>query len=116
MRVKSSHTKKTSHRQVLKLAKGYRMTRHRLYKVAKEAILHAGEYAFVGRKRRKRDFRRLWITRIKAALGIQEKPQTYSRFINLLKTKNIKLDRKSLSTLAAKHPSIFSKIHEFATS
>jgi large subunit ribosomal protein L20 len=116
MRVKSSHTKKTSHKNILRLAKGYRMTRHRLYKVAKEAVLHAGEYAFVGRKRRKRDFRRLWIVQIKAALGLQEKPLTYSRFINLAKTKNVKLDRKSLSTLAGKHPEIFSKIINFINS
>jgi len=113
MRIKTSAAKRARHKKVLKLAKGYRMTRHRLFKVAHEAVLHAGDYAFIGRKKRKRDFRRLWITRIKTSLSLQEKPLAYSRFINLLKTKTIKLDRKSLSNLAVDHPNIFTQIVNF---
>jgi len=74
------------------------MTRSRLYKVAKEAVLHAGEYAFAGRKHRKRQLRRIWITRINAALSPFE--LKYSRFIHLLKTKKILLDRKILALIA----------------
>jgi len=84
------------------------MSKHRRIKAAKEADLHAGDYAFIGRKLRKRDFRRLWIQRINAALepcGLK-----YSRFINLLKQKKILLDRKILSDLALTHPIIFGKI------
>ena len=97
-RVKRGVTTHKRHKKLLELAKGYRMTRHRLYKVAKEAVLHAGEYAFAGRKHRKRDIRRLWIARINAALssfGIK-----YSVFMHELKVKQILLDRKILAHLA----------------
>ena len=66
MRVKSPRRQR--HNKVLKLAKGYRMTKHRLYKVAREAVVHAGQYAFAGRKLRRRDLRRTWIIRINAGL------------------------------------------------
>jgi large subunit ribosomal protein L20 len=97
-RVKRGVTTHKRHKKLLELAKGYRMTRHRLYKVAKEAVLHAGEYAFAGRKHRKRDIRRLWIARINAAVsafGIK-----YSVFMHELKVKQILLDRKILAHLA----------------
>jgi len=97
-RVKRGVTTHKRHKKFLELAKGYRMTRRRLYKVAKEAVLHAGEYAFAGRKHRKRDIRRLWIARINAALsslGIK-----YSVFMHELKVKQILLDRKILAHLA----------------
>lgn len=84
------------------------MSKHRRIKVAKEADLHAGDYAFAGRKLRKRDFRRLWIQRINAALepyGLK-----YSRFISLLKKAKIELDRKILADLALTDPKVFSKI------
>ena len=68
VRVKSGILTKKKHKKVLKLAKGYWMTRHKQFKKAKEAVLHAGQYAFSGRKNRKRDFRRLWIMRINAAV------------------------------------------------
>ena len=74
------------------------MTKGRLYKVSKEAALHAGQYAFIGRKRKKREIRKLWIQRINAALKPYE--LSYSRFINQLKKKKIVLDRKILADLA----------------
>lgn len=86
------------------------MTKGRLYKVSKEADLHAGQYAFVGRKRRKGDFRRLWITRINAALspfGL-----SYSKFMHKLKKANIVLDRKILADLVVSHPKTFKTIVE----
>jgi large subunit ribosomal protein L20 len=100
-RVKTGIVTRRRHKSVLAQTKGFRMTKSRLYKVAHEALLHAGQYAFVGRKLRKRDFRRLWITRISAGLGTVESSLNYSRFIAGLKTKNIELDRKSLADIAA---------------
>ena len=90
MRVKSGVDTRRKHKKVLKLASGYWMTRHKQFKKAKEAVLHAGEYAFAGRKLKKRDFRTLWIIRLNAAL--RELGLTYSKFINLLSTKKIGLD------------------------
>jgi len=84
------------------------MTRSRLTKVAKEASLHAGQYAFAGRRLRKRDFRTLWITRISEAVKQMDLP--YSKFINLLKQKNIKLDRKILADLVLNDPQTFKTI------
>ena len=110
VRIKSGIATKKKHRKVLRLAKGYWMTRHKQFKKAKEAVLHAGEYAFAGRKRRKRDFRALWITRLNAAL--REAVLTYSKFINSLKTKKIGLDRKVLSQIAIDYPAVFKKIIE----
>jgi large subunit ribosomal protein L20 len=98
MRVKTGTTRKRKHDKVLKQTKGFRMTKGRLYKVSKEAALHAGQYAFAGRKKKKRDIRRLWIQKINAALKPYE--LSYSRFINQLKKKNITLDRKILAELA----------------
>jgi len=106
-RVKRGVTSHQKHKKILELAKGYRMTKNRLYKVAKEAVLHAGEYAFAGRKHRKRQLRRLWITRINAALLPFD--LKYSRFIHLLKDKNILLDRKILS-LVAQDESFFKRL------
>jgi large subunit ribosomal protein L20 len=110
VRIKSGIATKKKHRKVLKLASGYWMTRHKQFKKAKEAVLHAGEYAFAGRKRKKRDFRSLWITRLNAAL--RESGMTYSKFINLLKTKKVELDRKVLSQIAIDYPAVFKKIIE----
>jgi large subunit ribosomal protein L20 len=106
MRVKSPRRQR--HNKILKLAKGYRMTRHRLYKVAHEAVVHAGQYAFAGRKLKKRDLRRTWIIRINAALdgmGI-----SYSQFIPALKKSNILIDRKVLSDLATRQPEAFKAV------
>ncbi len=107
-RVKSP--RRTRHKKVLKLAKGYRESRSKRYKVAREAVIHAGAYAYVGRKRRKRDFRTLWIQRINAA--VRDEGITYSAFMHALKTSSISLDRKILADMAVRDPESFSKIIE----
>lgn len=112
VRIKGGVKTRAKHKKVLKLAKGFWMTRHKQFKKAKEAVLHAGEYAFAGRKAKKRDFRQLWIIRMNAAL--RELGMKYSIFINKLKVNKIELDRKILSQLAVEHPSIFKKIVEKA--
>ena len=111
MRVKTGYIRRRRHKKVLKLTKGFRMTKSRLYKVAKEASLHAGQYAFHGRKRRKRDMRRLWIQRINAALT--DSGQTYSQFIKNLKVKKIDLNRKILAELAVNQSQVFKSIVQF---
>ncbi len=106
MRVKSPRRQR--HNKVLRLAKGYRMTKNRLYKVAREATIHAGQYAFAGRHLRRRDLRSTWIVRLNAALralGV-----TYSKFIPALKKANINLDRKVLSELATHQPETLKEI------
>jgi large subunit ribosomal protein L20 len=108
VRIKSGIATKKKHRKVLGLAKGYWMTRHKQFKKAKEAVLHAGEYAFVGRKNKKRDFRKTWIIRINAAVRLFG--LTYSQFINRLKNNKIEIDRKILSQIAADYPKAFEKI------
>lgn len=111
-RVKTGTTRRARHKKLLASTKGYRMTKSRLVKVAKEASLHAGEYAFAHRKDRKNDFRRLWITRINAGLaGIEGAPK-YSRFVKALKDKQITLDRKILAFFAAKQPEVFKAVVE----
>ena len=112
-RIKSGTKTHRKHKKVLELAKGYRMSRHKLYRSAKPAVLHAGEYAFMGRKLKKRDFRKLWIVRMNAAL--RALGTKYSVFIRQLKSKNIELDRKMLSLLATEQPEIFKKIVEDAS-
>jgi len=108
MRVKSP--RRVRHKRLLARVKGYRMTKHRLYKVAHEAALHAGQYAYVGRKLRKRDFRMLWIIRLNAA--VRELGLTYGQFIAGLKKAKIELDRKILADLALSDPDSFKKIVE----
>ena len=107
-RVKGGPKGRRKHKKILKSTKGYRGTRSKLFRPAHEAYLHAGEYAFAGRKLRKRDFRTLWIQKINAAL----KPFdiSYSRFIKGLKDKKIELDRKSLAEVAVSDPQTFEKI------
>jgi large subunit ribosomal protein L20 len=105
MRIKTGPTRRKKHKKVLKLTKGFRMTKSRLIKVAKEAALHAGQYAYHGRKLRKRDFRTLWIQRINAALT--DTGMSYSRFIKALKDNQIELDRKILAELAVNDPEVF---------
>ena len=107
-RVKGGMTTRRKHKKVLKLAKGYWMTRHKQIKKAKEAVLHAGQYAYAGRKDRKSEFRKLWIIRLNAS--VRSLGLTYSNFINLLKKKNIILDRKILAKISLEHPKIFEKI------
>ncbi len=114
MRVKTGTTRRKRHKKVLKRTKGMRMTKGRLYRVSKEADLHAGQYAYVGRKLRKRDLRRLWIQRINAALTNFSDGLKYSKFINLLKKSNIALDRKILADLAVNDPKTFNQVVEQA--
>jgi len=96
------------HRKVKKLAKGYHAARSRRFKQAKEAVMHAGQYAYIGRKLRKRDLRRLWIVRLSAA--VKKLGTSYSKFIANLKKEKIELDRKILSDIAVKNPEVFEKI------
>ena len=110
MRVKAGTKTKRRHKKVLKLAKGYWMSRSKQFKKAKEAVLHAGQYAYHGRKRKKRDFRRLWIIRLNAA--VREHGLTYSGFIRQLNEKKVGLDRKVLAQIAVEQPEIFKKIVE----
>lgn len=102
------HTKRR--RGILKHTKGYKWGRKSKIKVAKVAKMKAGQHAFDGRRMKKRVNRQLWNVRINAALRVLESGQTYSKFIGALKKKNIALDRKILSTLAAKHPEIFNAV------
>ena len=108
MRVKTGTVRKDKHKKVLKAAKGFWMTRHKRYKVAHEAVMHAGRYAFVGRRLKRRDLRQLWIVRINAALKPFE--IRYSAFIKMLKNRNIIIDRKILADLAVNNPEVFTTI------
>jgi large subunit ribosomal protein L20 len=96
------------HRKVIKLAKGYWGRRHSLYKTANEAVMHAGQYAYRDRRQRKRDFRRLWITRISAAC--QQQGLRYSQFIAGLRKAGVELDRKVLADIAVREPDAFADI------
>lgn len=106
MRVKSISARR--HRKILKAAKGFRQARSRRIQVAKEAVLHAGAYAFAGRKLKRRDLRSLWIVRLNAA--VREYGVSYSRFIAGLKKEKVEIDRKILSEIAIKDPESFKKI------
>lgn len=107
-RVKRGTVSRRKHNKLLSLTKGYRGTKSKLTKIAKEASLHAGQYAYNGRKERKQDFRTLWITRIGEA--VKAEGLSYSVFINKLKKSNIELDRKILSDLIVNDPTVFKKI------
>ena len=96
----------------LKLAKGYFGAKSRLFRTAKEAVMKSGQYAYIGRKQRKRDFRRLWITRISAAAKING--MNYSTFMNGLKKANITLNRKMLAELAVSDAAAFAGLAEKA--
>lgn len=107
-RVKKGLEKKKSHKKILSRTKGYRGAKSRLIKSAKEAYLHAGEYAFAGRKQRKRQKRRLWITKINAFL--KSEGFAYNKFIKDLGEAQIQIDRKILSELAVSDPNTFRQI------
>ena len=111
-RVKNSVTTKARHKKVLKAAKGYFGSKHRLYKTAKEQLMHSGQYAFRDRRQQKRDFRKLWITRINAAC--RENEISYSRFINGLNKAGITVNRKMLSELAIDNKKDFSNLVKIA--
>lgn len=108
MRVKTGVVRRKGHKRILKAAKGFWMDRHRKFKAASEAVLHAGQYAFNGRRIRRRDFRKLWIIRLNAAL----KPFaiSYSSFIKKLKDNKVELNRKMLSEIAIHDSATFKSI------
>jgi len=108
MRVTRGVTSHAKHKKIFRANKGYRMTKRRLIRVAKEAYLHAGEYAFEGRRNKKRDFRRAWILRISEA--VKQQGINYSTFIKNLKSKKVNLDRKILAILVLDHPAVFRTI------
>lgn len=114
MRVKTGTTRHARHKKVLTKTKGFRMTKNRLVKAAKEAVLHAGQYSYVGRKQKKRQFRTLWIQRINAALSTIDGAPSYSRFIKALGDKQINLDRKILAKLASENPTAFKAVVDTA--
>ena len=107
-RVKRGSSRREKRKKLLSMAKGYFLGKSKLYKFAKEATDRAGNFAYVGRKRKKRDFRRLWIIRINAAA--REHGLTYGQFISGLKNAGVTLDRKSLSELAISSPAAFASL------
>ena len=112
MRIKRAVNAVKKRRKILKLAKGYFGGKSKLYRVAREAVMKSLSYAYVGRKRRKRDFRKLWIARINAAARING--VSYSKFMNGLKKANITLNRKVLADMAINDAAGFSKLCEIA--
>ena len=111
-RVKNGATTKARHKKVLKQAKGYFGSKHRLYKTAKEQLMHSGQYAFRDRKQKKRDFRKLWIARINAACRMND--ISYSRFIDGLTKAGVEINRKMLSEIAINDEKAFSELVEIA--
>lgn len=111
-RVKSGVTARKKHKKILKQAKGYYGAKSKLYRPAKQAVMKSLDYAYSGRKQRKRDFRKLWISRINAAARLNG--MNYSTFINGLKKANIEINRKVLSEMAIHDPEGFSKLVEIA--
>ena len=107
-RIKGAMSAKKRHKKVLKLAKGYVGARSKVYKVAKQSVMKALDYAYIGRKQKKRDFRRLWITRISAACKMNG--INYSQFMNGLKKANITLNRKMLSEIAINDSAAFAQL------
>ncbi|MDC0449113.1 50S ribosomal protein L20 [bacterium] len=107
-RVKGGPRARKRHKKILKMARGYRGARSKTFKRAHEAVIRAGEHSFHGRKKKKRDLRRLWITRINAALDTHN--LKYSRFIAGLKKTNIQLNRKMLSEIAIHDPKTFDEV------
>ncbi len=113
-RVKRGNKRRERRRKILKLAKGFFLTKSKLHRSAKEAVDRAGNFAYVGRRLKKRDFRRLWIIRINAAA--RQHDLSYSRMIAGLKRAGIDLDRKALADLAVRDPGTFARLAESAKS
>lgn len=111
-RVKGALNTRKKHKKVLKLAKGFRGGESRIYRTANQAVMRSMQNAYIGRKRRKRDFRRLWITRISAACKLNG--MNYSTFMDGLKKANIDINRKMLSEIAIADPAAFAKLVETA--
>ena len=111
-RVKRGVTAKARHKKVLAKSKGYRGRRSNVYRIAKEAVMKAGQYQYRDRRAKKREFRALWIARINAA--VRELGMTYSGFMNGLKKASIDIDRKVLADMAVNDPAAFGSIVEKA--
>ena len=111
-RVKGAMMTRKRRKKTLKLAKGYWGSKSKHFKMAKQAVMKSGNYAYIGRKQRKRDFRKLWIIRINAACRLND--MSYSRFMNGLKKANIALNRKVLADIAVNDPAAFAKLVESA--
>jgi large subunit ribosomal protein L20 len=107
-RVKGSFVTRNRRKKIIKLAKGYFGAKHILFKTAKEQVMHSFKYAYRDRRRKKRDFRKLWITRINAAARLNE--MSYSRLINGLKVANIEVNRKMLADIAVTDPAGFASL------
>ncbi len=113
-RVKNGVTNKKKHKKVLKMAKGYRGAKSRTFRAANEQLLHSLSYSYRDRRAKKRNFRRLWITRINAAA--RQNGLSYSKFISGLKIAEVEIDRKHLSDMAVFDPESFTALTEIAKS
>ncbi|HWP52001.1 MAG TPA: 50S ribosomal protein L20 [Clostridia bacterium] len=111
-RVKGAMMTRKRRKKVLKLAKGYFGGKSRLFRTAKQAVMKSGNYAYIGRKQKKRNFRQLWITRISAACRMND--MNYSTFMDGLKKAGVELNRKMLSEIAIADPSAFTSLVEKA--
>ena len=111
-RVKGGTVTRSRHKRILKLAKGYYGSKHKLFKVAKQQVIKSGQYAYRDRKQRKRDFRQLWIARINAAARLND--ISYSRLMHGLKLAGIEVNRKMLAELAISDADAFAQIVEQA--
>ena len=111
-RIKGAMMTRKRRNKTLKLAKGYYGSKSKLFKTAKQAVMKSGQYAYIGRNQKKRDFRRLWITRISAAC--KQNGMNYSTFMNGLKKANVTLNRKMLSEIAIADPAAFTSLAEQA--
>jgi len=111
-RVKTAIITRKKHKKVLKRAKGFYGAKHYRFRMAKQAVMKSGMYAYVGRKDRKSNFRKLWITRINAAARMNG--ITYSNLINGLKKANVVINRKMLAEIAVSDPDAFAKVVELA--
>lgn len=107
-RVKNGTIHRARRKKILKQAKGYFGSKHRLYKTAKEQVMHSGAYAYRDRKQKKREFRKLWITRINA--GCRENGISYSKFINGLTKAGVEINRKMLSEIAIENKNAFTEL------
>lgn len=108
MRIKRAVNAVKKRRSILKSAKGYRGAKSKLYRTAREQVMKSGQYAYIGRKLKKRNFRALWITRINA--GCRQNGISYSKFIAGLKNKGIDLNRKVLADMAVRQPEAFATL------
>ncbi len=111
-RVKTARITRKKHKKILKRAKGYYGAKHYRFRMAKQAVMKSGKYAYAGRKDRKSNFRKLWIARINAAS--RQNGLTYSKLINGLKKANIVINRKMLAELAVTDPKAFTEIAQMA--